>query len=52
MSLQDLIISLMGLQARVIGAYFDAEYLVLRPTKVYDFSHGSPRLSKHLPSGI
>ncbi|GFF50597.1 hypothetical protein IFM46972_09086 [Aspergillus udagawae] len=47
-----LIISLMRLQARVVGACFDAEYLVLRPTKAYDFSHGSPRLSKYLPSGI
>ncbi|KAF7122064.1 hypothetical protein CNMCM5793_000019 [Aspergillus hiratsukae] len=36
-----LIISLMGLKARVIEAYFDGQTLVMRPTKMYDFTHGN-----------
>ena len=32
----------MGLQARVIEAFFQGQNLVLRPTKMYDFSHGNP----------
>lgn len=33
--------SLMGLQARVIEAYFRDQTLVLRLTKMYDFTHGN-----------
>lgn len=39
--LQVLIFSLMGVQARVIEAFFQGHKLVLRPTKMYDFSHGN-----------
>ncbi|GKZ81077.1 hypothetical protein AnigIFM56816_005588 [Aspergillus niger] len=43
-----LIFSLMGLQARVIEAFFHGENLVLRPTKMYDFSHGNSDAFKSL----
>lgn len=46
--LQVLIFSLMGLQARVIEAFFHGENLVLRPTKMYDFSHGNSDAFKSL----
>ncbi|RJE18337.1 hypothetical protein PHISCL_09326 [Aspergillus sclerotialis] len=36
-----LVFSLMGLQTRVIEAFFDTHQLVLRPIKLYDFSHGN-----------
>ncbi|KAA8641642.1 hypothetical protein EYZ11_006838 [Aspergillus tanneri] len=36
-----LILSLMGLKARVIEAYFRDHTLILRPTKIYDFTHGN-----------
>ncbi|PYI02944.1 hypothetical protein BO78DRAFT_432520 [Aspergillus sclerotiicarbonarius CBS 121057] len=36
-----LIFSLMGFKARVIEAFFRDGTLVLRPTKLYDFSHGN-----------
>ncbi|KNG91726.1 hypothetical protein ANOM_000216 [Aspergillus nomiae NRRL 13137] len=36
-----LIISLMGLKARVIEAFFKDQRLVVRPTKMYDFTHGN-----------
>ena len=39
--LQVLIFPLMGLQARVIEAFFQDFKLVLRCTKIYDFSHGN-----------
>lgn len=38
----------MGLQARVIEAFFHGENLVLRPTKMYDFSHGNSDAFKSL----
>lgn len=44
--LQVLIISLMGLQARVIEAFFQCQSLVLHPTKMYDSSHGNPNAFK------
>ncbi|KAK2812587.1 hypothetical protein FQN50_001231 [Emmonsiellopsis sp. PD_5] len=37
-----LIISLMGFKARVIEAYFKNQMLVVRPTKMYDFTHANP----------
>ncbi|PYH65242.1 uncharacterized protein BO88DRAFT_349124 [Aspergillus vadensis CBS 113365] len=43
-----LIFSLMGLQARVIEAFFQDQNLVLRPTKMYDFSHGNSDAFKSL----
>lgn len=36
-----MIISLMGFRPRVIEAYFKDNRLVLRPTKLYDFTHGN-----------
>ena len=33
--------SLMGFQARLIETFFRDDKLVLRPTKLYDFSHGN-----------
>ncbi|KAE8328515.1 hypothetical protein BDV39DRAFT_174102 [Aspergillus sergii] len=36
-----LIFSLMGLKVRVIEAFFQDQRLVLRPTKLYDFTHGN-----------
>ncbi|KAB8264339.1 hypothetical protein BDV32DRAFT_135271 [Aspergillus pseudonomiae] len=36
-----LIISLMGLKVRVIEAFFKDQKLVVRPTKMYDFTHGN-----------
>ncbi|EGE77889.2 hypothetical protein BDDG_00826 [Blastomyces dermatitidis ATCC 18188] len=36
-----LLISLMGFKARVLEVYFEDETLVVRPTKLYDFTHGN-----------
>ncbi|KAB8217835.1 hypothetical protein BDV33DRAFT_205926 [Aspergillus novoparasiticus] len=33
--------SLMGLKVQVIEAFFQDQRLVLRPTKLYDFTHGN-----------
>ncbi|OJI83289.1 hypothetical protein ASPTUDRAFT_124473 [Aspergillus tubingensis CBS 134.48] len=41
-----LVFSLMGLQARVIEAFFQGQELIIRPTKLYDFSHGNPSAFK------
>ncbi|RAK98796.1 uncharacterized protein BO80DRAFT_386874 [Aspergillus ibericus CBS 121593] len=42
------IISLMGFQARVMEAFFRDGKMVLRPTKLYDFSHGNHNAFKIL----
>lgn len=44
--LQVFILSLMGFQPRVIEAFFQGQHLVLRPTKLYDFTHGNPNAFK------
>ncbi|KAF9890257.1 hypothetical protein FE257_006170 [Aspergillus nanangensis] len=36
-----LVISVQGLKTRVIEAYFDGQELVVRRSKLYDFTHGN-----------
>ncbi|PWY83812.1 hypothetical protein BO94DRAFT_557654 [Aspergillus sclerotioniger CBS 115572] len=43
-----LMFSLMGFQARVIEAFFRDDKLVLRPTKLFDFTHGNDNAFKTL----